>query len=445
MAKHRSLQQINQKLDRDSEILQTTLGSLLQQRSPLSVLEIGCGAGRALMELAWQFRSEPVVFHAINVAAGEPLHSQNDLLETARRYGLAEERELRALALPQLAFYDATQLRFPDDSLDLIYLSSVMRFIERKAEFLEEIYRALVPGGVALVRVSSSGWDYPPEPVGEPLLTELPSRWVLRHAGELVPLDAYLSLFRGDGFDVEFINRPACVMRIRKRASGRVSFGLDYEPTLSRPMRELPFGDAASGDAERGFRSVYAVRAPEFRRLRDGGFLAGAEPERSSRGDSERVAKLEKNRELLALYRPGLRLKIKGRCAEDRVLRAVKIRLNQDEDSAEHMEGRLEWVDAEAGAIGLLGRSVLVAKTEPIQGPEGALALSEVSPGMLVKVKGHRSAEGFRADRVKIRETPAIFVDEIQGAIEAVDAANGRLVVAGFAVAIGEETKLDAP
>jgi SAM-dependent methyltransferase len=452
LAKYRSLVEINHKLLRDSSILQDSIRAALARSRPASVLEIGLGGGRALLELLWEFRGQPVRFSGINRDPGKPLASSADLLETAREYGIGEPQELARLPLPDLFFYDATQLRFDTGSFDLVYLSSVTRFIPRKAEFLEEICRVLKPGGEALVRVGSSGWDYPHGPAREgALLTPLPARLVLKRGGDLVPLEAYLRLFAEEGFEFEFINRPACVLRIRKRAPGALALRLRFDPGLSVRMIDLPYQlkDESGRFARSGVRSVYEVGDAEYRTLRERGWLEpparpaepglGPEPAAGRPGASPR----SRTRPLSA-YRVGQRVKVRGQQTGPRAIHAIKVRLNQDAEDREHLEGRLEAVDAPAKVVWVLGEPVAVDRIPGAKSVEGEVVpIGALQPGALLKVKGVREGGRLVAEKIKLRPPAEVVIDEVQGPITALHPADDRFEVGGFQIRIDSDTKLD--
>lgn len=88
MAMYRTLSETSHRILKHSQLIETTLADLLQQRRAASVLEVGFGRGRALLELA-------------------------------------------NFNLPEIFFYDATRLHFDDESLDLIYSVVTVRFINR--------------------------------------------------------------------------------------------------------------------------------------------------------------------------------------------------------------------------------------------------------------------------------------------------------------------------
>jgi SAM-dependent methyltransferase len=450
MAKSRSLASIDKKLFKGSATLQKTVDELLATRCPVSVLEIGCGAGRALMELASKFRGAPVRFHAINREPGHPLSSSADLVNTARAFGIDWDDGTSQGALPDLFFYDATSLHFADNSIDLVYLSSVARFIERKAEFIEEVCRVLTPGGIALVQMSRSGWDYPEgEVLDDLLVTPYPSRMVLMHGNDLVPLPTYLKRFRDAGFDFDFISAPACVLRIRKRCAGRISLGLEYDDLLSVPMSQLPYGQDDLRDARGGFRSVYRINDAQYgamiRSVLESalnGHVTGSNDARQAAAPLSAAGKSMKAPRPLTCYQIGQRVKVKGRHGDGRYFHATKIRPNDDGLDWDELEGGVEWVDASTGTFGLLGCTIWVDAEHRATNAWERVSQGELTRGTLAKVSGSFRDGRFSSRRLIIKEPQAVIVEEIQGPISAIDAASACLEVAGFTVRVDPQTKL---
>lgn len=446
MAKSRNLESINKKLFKGASTLQATLERLLVSRRPLAVLEIGCGAGRALMELALAFRDEPVKFYAINKELGNPLSSSADLARVAREYELDVDCAGSEWPLPELFFYDATTLHFPDNSIDMIYLSSVARFIERKAEFIEEVCRVLTPDGVAIIQLSRSGWDYPEGEAREDLLvTPYTSRMVLTHGRDLVPLPTYLKQFAASGFEFDFISTPACVIRVTKRRPGRLSLGLEYDDVRSVPMMQLPYGQDDVREARGGFRSVYRITPGGYQAMRDS---LGTVPQPQSldasverAGTSDQTPKARRPRSITS-YRVGQRVKVKGKRGAGRSFQATKIRPNDDGLEWEELEGGVEWVDAATGTFGLLGCTVYVDANHRATQTWERVSRGALQRGTLAKVSGTFRDGRFRPERLVIKEPHAVIVEEIQGAIRAIDPASACLEVAGFTVCVDARTRL---
>lgn len=274
MSKSRSLSEISYKMAKNSRFIETALSELLAKGKAPKVLEIGFGQGRALLELAWRFRNNDVTFYGVDKTRTLPVEKREDLRHIVRLYKITPEAELANFELPEIFFYDATRLHFGDESLDLIYSAVTIRFIERKAEFLEEICRVLKPGGVALLHMGEHNWNYPYSLICDNrILTPYTNRFVLKYGEELIPLPIYLKLFEADDFRFEFINRSTCAIRVSKFKPARVQLQLVFNHELSVSMKMLPYRHG-SGMARGGVRSVYDVRPEIYRALFEKGLLS---------------------------------------------------------------------------------------------------------------------------------------------------------------------------
>lgn len=270
----RSLAQINHKLLAHSSVIQERIAHRVSAGGPVEVLEVGFGWGRALMELAWLFRSDPVKFHGVDLARKPPVESSDDLRAIGQRFGIGSAAQLDAFAVPRLHFYDATKLHFADESIDLVYSAVSVRFFERKAEFIEEVGRVLRPGGTALLHIGEKHWDYAHARARDDMaLTGSPTRLVLLCGRDLVPLPEYFACFEGDAFRFRFTPQSRCVLFIEKLRSAKLELRLAFNEYFSSPMAQLPYRDA-TGEQEDGFRSVYDVAPEIYRHMRDSGRLA---------------------------------------------------------------------------------------------------------------------------------------------------------------------------
>lgn len=276
MPKNRSLTQINDIFVEHSTILETTLSELLTRRSPLNVLEVGFGHGRALMELAWKFRKAPISFYGINKKPGKAMRQREDLCESARQYHIAPDHELTTVTLPDVFFYDATRLHFDDSSLDVIYSAVALRFFEDKATFLEEVARVLKPGGIALLDLSELPWDHPHTLAhDETLLAPALSHFVLVYGHELIPMSLYLKCFEEETFALDFPRKDRFILQVRKFTPGRLDLRLSLNTRLSCPMRELSYRHQdVLGKEKGGFRSVYDLHPDVYRALCECGLLS---------------------------------------------------------------------------------------------------------------------------------------------------------------------------
>lgn len=99
------------------------------------VLEVGCGTGRLLAELAWHdYR-----LHGIDASEG--------------MLAIARERFTAAKAAVELEMADATRMRFNDASFDAAYSILVVNLIPNYRRMFQEVARILKPGGLFVFNV----------------------------------------------------------------------------------------------------------------------------------------------------------------------------------------------------------------------------------------------------------------------------------------------------
>src|ERR1051326_9034017 len=137
-SRSRSLAQLNRRLRPKGPPIETIIDGMLAEGRTPSVLEIGFGWGRVLIELAERFRSRPVSLRGINRESRPPVERSSDLAAVAKALGLVPPGEIVDLPLPALDFYDATALRLADESVDFVYSAVTIRFVEDKARLIEE-------------------------------------------------------------------------------------------------------------------------------------------------------------------------------------------------------------------------------------------------------------------------------------------------------------------
>jgi len=256
----RALETINRKLKSVRAPLEDVIEELLADGRHVSVLEIGFGWGPVLIELAWRFRSKPVSFAGINLERKPPVERSEDLAAVAEALEIVPLEDIDGFPWPEVHFYDATTLHFAEESLDFVYSAVTIRFIRDKAGLLEEVARVLRPGGRAVLHIGERNWEYPAGPATEPtLLTSHPSRFVLHHDLDLVPLDEYLAWAAGDRFTIRVPRARRCVIDMMKHSSGTLDLGLELDEERTIRMRDFPHPDRPQGS--NGARSAYAISA----------------------------------------------------------------------------------------------------------------------------------------------------------------------------------------
>lgn len=119
-------------------------------RPGMTALEIGCGSGAFTTFVARAVGDEGVV-HALDI--------QPAMLEQLqRKLERPENRDIRNICLHQSSAYE---LPFDDETLDLVYMVTVLPEIPDPLRALAEVRRALKPGGILAVTEFLPDPDYP--------------------------------------------------------------------------------------------------------------------------------------------------------------------------------------------------------------------------------------------------------------------------------------------
>lgn len=131
--------------------VQKTIRKALSKSKPVRVLEIGCGEGRVLMDLRKLFPT--IELYGINRKPWPAMKGPSSLKRTATYYKILTPSELKKTSLPKIYFYDAKELRFPDNYFDLIISQVSIQYVARKDLLLEEVWRTLKIGGKAFLNI----------------------------------------------------------------------------------------------------------------------------------------------------------------------------------------------------------------------------------------------------------------------------------------------------
>jgi SAM-dependent methyltransferase len=200
------------------------IAGLDRPEAEIRVLEFGMGVGRVLMELRRRFPE--IELHGIGRAPWRPRPRGNErfVRETGVHFRLFTPEEAAAVKLPVLHFHDVDDgdLSFlPSEHFDLIVSQVSFGYVERKDRLLEEFWRVLRPGGVALTDVD-----------------EL----VLVKDGNALALEDFFARVAAEGYEVE-LRRAAGFPYLRMRKNVDRPLALRLEP---RWMEHPVFRDTRS-------------------------------------------------------------------------------------------------------------------------------------------------------------------------------------------------------
>ena len=118
------------------------LASIQDIKRPISVLEIGCGTGALLIEIA---HSSPKHSKIIGIDPVKPM-----LLEAKRKWQVFELE--RKDIIVEFHVGVAEQLEFPENSFDVVFSTMLSHHLHRmlKLNVFKEVWRVLKPGGIFL-------------------------------------------------------------------------------------------------------------------------------------------------------------------------------------------------------------------------------------------------------------------------------------------------------
>lgn len=112
-----------------------------QPKSPISVLDVGCGIGGSSLYLANKYFANTLDADNDCKVTGITLSPVQASRATER------SRELGLRSRSQFLVADAMSMPFPDSSFDLVWSLESGEHMPDKAKFLQECYRVLKPGG----------------------------------------------------------------------------------------------------------------------------------------------------------------------------------------------------------------------------------------------------------------------------------------------------------
>lgn len=162
------------------------ISALLAREGRLTILEVGCGYGRVLLELRAS-QGERIELHGINI---EPGYNE----ELLRKFAIDQGLEVPGMPFPTIHIHDADRgIPFPDDTFDLILSVATFHSIRDKLRFLTEVSRALKPDGIGLIEFPTARVDM----VGRPVPTHYQQRLELWREGAPVDAGEWLGSFPG--------------------------------------------------------------------------------------------------------------------------------------------------------------------------------------------------------------------------------------------------------
>lgn len=258
ISRGRSLADFNAKFG--DTVVENTLRDAISSLGSVRLLEIGCGEGRVLMELRKLFPS--IEIHGVNKKPWPAMKGQKSLIATGTRYKIFSREEAKNVELPIPHFYDATQLRFPDNYFDVVISQVSIYQVKRKDLLLQEVWRVLKKGARAFLHMDSMCEGYPD------FLNQETPRFVIYKNNKLYPFKRFINELRDKDYNITCrialgqqredanLRRTNIVMHKNTDAALHLNLTFDGLSSFDLSVLEKIF----NGDKIVGYRSVYQLK-----------------------------------------------------------------------------------------------------------------------------------------------------------------------------------------
>lgn len=222
----------------DSFGLKTRLIEAINSRDKdLSLLEIGCGKGNLILNLAALYPNLKLT--GINKSINHGTKDQSELEMKAYELGIKKS---------QLSFQvaEATNLPFSSNSFDIVISHVTFLHIINKAKAIEEAYRVLKPNGTAIISLGSyailrkHGHPTPTfyKTIRRRLGADFNPRFLIESENKLIALSSYIrTLQRAYKVDLEAIK---FVSESQRGIAHWLIFQKDNEKALDLKLKFLP-------------------------------------------------------------------------------------------------------------------------------------------------------------------------------------------------------------
>ena len=140
----------------------------------------------------------------------------------------------------------------------------------------------------------------------------------------------------------------------------------------------------------------------------------------------------------------GQSVKAKGKFGDNGTFTALEISVKRPKEYCT-ADCPVQEIDSETRKIRVYNTEHVLPEDFEVLGVDGdTIALQDLQPGTMVKLKGHYSEQdGFKPFSLKIKETMGFNIDKLQGAIEDIDPEAQTLRLVGFTVETNGKTVVE--
>lgn len=184
-SRSRSILSYDYLFNRDN-IVFSSIRKLLLVRKKLSLLEIGCGEGRCLLQIMKEFPQ--IRIFGINKKPNSTIRNNHSIIHSALYYKDLSVDEFSSEDNPTIYYYDVNKgLQFEDCSLDIIISQFSFQYLQRKDFVLEEIWRTLNINGIGLINCDMYESYYPER------FNSITPRFMVYKKKKYIPLDKLIT------------------------------------------------------------------------------------------------------------------------------------------------------------------------------------------------------------------------------------------------------------
>jgi ubiquinone/menaquinone biosynthesis C-methylase UbiE len=226
--------------------LKKEIDKRVKKNRKLSILEIGSGKGNLLIDLAFLYPH--IKLTGVNKNSTHGIKNLQELNKRAKERGLKFKPGQMTVK-----FANATSLPFSDSTFDVITSQVTFLHVENKAKALEEVYRVLKPGGVAIISLGAysinrkRGHKMPLfyRSLNKKLGRDFNPRFIIRSEGKYVPISSFFKNFHNNQIEfwtenfVSESQRGILHRVILHKQTAKLDLGLKYLSEESKKLTNL--------------------------------------------------------------------------------------------------------------------------------------------------------------------------------------------------------------
>lgn len=207
------------------------------KKTPLKILEIGCGFGQLLIDLSYQSKKD-LLLYGISKNSGDV--GLKRALKISKFKNIIPEKFTSSVKNVHFLCFDVGKgFPFPNHSFDIILSQVCIAYIPEKLFLITEIKRLLTPDGIALLHVEFE--NYSDQGI---LNKNLETLQIMDRRKNTIDLDKYFNQYTGFTYSKK---KTGSVLKIQ--GGGNVEFNAEYITSKEFPE-----------NSQHGVQSIYELK-----------------------------------------------------------------------------------------------------------------------------------------------------------------------------------------